>query len=116
MKRIIGFTLIEMLVAIVLLAIISAALIAFMPAIVTLNRRSSQEQEITVAAKSFFEEVRRTWTARDAFDAGTLPASPEGCTAQVSDPDAGAPGIRHRVTLTCEGLTTPFITDFGRPQ
>lgn len=111
-----GFTLIEMLVAIALLAIISAALIAFMPTIVTLNRRSSQEQEITVATKGFFEEVRSSWTDRDTFDAGTLPASPEGCTADVSDPDTGAPGIRKRVSLTCDGLTTPFVAEFGRPQ
>lgn len=131
MKKSSGFTLVEMLVAIALLAIIGAALVTFLPTIVTLNRNSTGEQEITVDAKRFFESVRQAWQDGGHFEAGTIPienedgteetvalegyAVSDACTVSVMDPDAGSPGIRKRVTLTCDGVSTPFIAEFGNP-
>ena len=116
MKSCRGFTLIEMLVAIALLSIIGMALISFLPTIVTLNRNSTQDQEITVAAKQFFEEVRRDWATPTTFEAGTIPNPPEGCSASIQDPDSGAPGIRKRVTLACDDGASSFVAEFGRPS
>lgn len=111
-----GLTLVEMLVAITLLAIIGAAIVAFLPTIVTLNRSSTEDQETTVVAKKFFEDARSGFenTTADTFADVALPAVPEGCTAanENFNDSEGEVYIR-RVSLTCD--TDVFTADFGRP-
>lgn len=138
MKKSSGFTLVEMLVAIALLAIIGAALVTFLPTIVTLNRTATVDQGTTVFAKRFFENVRRSWQVSGNFDSGTIivknadgteqtlvlsgtetnVASSTGCTAVAADPDSGVytPPVRKRVALACQNGTSTFVAEFGRPQ
>lgn len=114
MRQIRGLTLIEMLVAITLLAIIGAAIVAFLPTIVTLNRTATEDQETTVVAKAFFEDVRAAFEDGANFESGSLPATPEGCVVggENFNDSEGEVYIR-RISLTC--ATDVFTAEFGRP-
>lgn len=119
-----GLTLIEVLIAMSILSVIAAAIMAALPSLVTMNRASLDDVNVTVVAKTYLERVRDEWTTQAAFDAGMLPAVPtppgRTCTASVTDPDAGAftPAIRKRVTFTCSATNANplvFRVELGRP-
>ena len=131
-----GFTVIEMLVSIALLGVISSALVAFLPTIVSMNRQSNEEQQVTVDAKRAFETLRAEWAGdANAFDNETLGSvglssylnseTAGRCTGAVvgsgqadggfvsSSPPTSDTTLRKQVTLTCDGL--PFVLELGRP-
>lgn len=127
---------IEMLVSIALLGIISSALIAFLPTIVSMNRQSNEDQRVTVDAKRVAETLRAEWSSNaTAYDSETLGGSDLAtylnsetaghCTAAVagsdqvsggfsaSSPPTNAATIRKQVTLTCDAQA--FVLEVGRP-
>jgi len=120
---------VELLVAMALFAIITAASASFLPGIFATSRQTKLDQTATTSLKTYFESVRQTWSNTAAFDlsvaATGFPATPWGCNApSVSDPDnrpAGSTVVRRRVTLVCGATTSTgfrsnsFIAEFGRP-
>lgn len=126
-----GLTLIEVLVAISIFAIVSVAVLSMFPAIFKLNSQTRADQAVTVGAKQYLESVRVNFSTRAQFDAATtaaLSAAPSGsdvngytCERGVQD-IPGVPGgaiIIKRVTLTCTHTSQPeqtFVLDFGRPS
>ncbi|WP_155298268.1 prepilin-type N-terminal cleavage/methylation domain-containing protein [Deinococcus kurensis] len=126
-----GLTLIEVLIALAIFTALSVAVLGLLPTLFQVNRSNQNDQAVTVAAKAFMESVRTTYSAQAAFDAGTLPATPDTslmggltCAATQANPvaawvtPAGGPMLR-RVTLTCAGTGQPtytFTLDVGRPS
>lgn len=109
-----GFTIIEALVTVAVLAILSVAVVTFLPLVVNVNRSSVVDQQSTTLVKGYFEDLRRAWSdpaAYEAGDPGTLSAA-SGCdTPQVSSPATG--DAYKTVSLTCE--TTTYLLRLGRP-
>lgn len=126
-----GLTLIEVLVAISIFAIVSVAVLAMFPAIFKLNSQTRADQAVTIGAKQYLESVRPEFSTAAKFDATTtssLAAGPSGsavngyvCAREVLGL-AGTPGgpvIIKRVTLDCTHTNQPrqtFVLDFGRPS
>ena len=132
-----GFSLIELLISMAIIGIIATALMSFMPTMNRLNRNTRADQEITVTAKRFMEQLRGAWLeptdGRSYFDAATFvdgsavhgytasgTSAGLNCSAAVADPDAGAfsPVRRKQVTLTCtltDQSPSVFVAEFGRP-
>lgn len=126
-----GLTLIEVLVAISIFAIVSVAVLSMFPAIFKLNSQTRADQAVTVGAKQFMEQVRANYSSGAGFDAGTLPPAPAAadvnnytCLPTVSDQAATTTGstttvIIKRVTLDCTHTSQPrqtFVLDFGKPS
>ena len=133
-----GFTIIETLIAVVIVGIIATAIMAFIPTISRTNQSTRTDQIFTIAAKHFMEDVRSAWTdtvdGRDYFDNDTVADGtliedylmndlPDGfsCQAALSDPDSGAfsPIQRKRVSLACTSTNASsviFNAEFGRPE
>jgi prepilin-type N-terminal cleavage/methylation domain-containing protein len=133
-----GFSIIETLIAVVIIGIIATAIMSFFPTITRTNQGTRVDQEFTIATKRFMEDVHSAWTdsveGQEAFDNGTfidgtaidgfdlagLP-SDLSCSAALTDPDAGAysPVQRKRITVTCSApqvSSVVFAVEFGRPQ
>ena len=104
-----GLSLVEVLVAIAMLAIISASVVAFLPTIVNVNRAASSEQRVTATSKRFFERVsgvvspsmlvEGTYGA-DETVAGRDVTVPPDCRATVSKPVEDVNIMR--IVLSCE--------------
>ena len=119
-----GLTIIEVLIAVAILAVLAVATLTAIPTFFRLNQVTTEDQAVTAHARTFMETLRSQWSDPAAFAAELLPVLPApvgyGCEATVSDPDPGAPGIRKRVTLACtrsagEGAYS-FIVELGRPK
>lgn len=123
-----GLTLIEVLVALSIFAIVSVAVLSMFPAIFKLNNQTRADQAVTVGARQFMEEARVNFATPAGFEAGTLPDAPAAgtvngytCTRKVDPVGGTTPPIIKRVTLTCEHTTQSpkkleFSLDFGRPS
>lgn len=133
-----GFSIIETLIAMVIVGIIATAIMSFFPTITRTNQGTRVDQEFTIAAKRFMEDVHSAWTdsieGQSYFDNGTfvdgtaingfgLVGLPSGfsCVSALTDPDAGAydPVQRKRITVTCTApqvSAVVFAVEFGRPQ
>lgn len=125
-----GLTLIEVLVAISIFAIVSVAVLAMFPAIFKLNSQTRADQAVTIGAKQYLESVRPEFSTTAKFDAVTttsLPAGPSGtsvnnytCERAVEMPTTAAGiVIIKRLTLRCTHTSQPthtFTLDFGRPS
>ena len=123
-----GLTLIEVLVALAIFAVVSVSVLAMFPSIFKLNGQTRADQALTVEAKKFMEGVRTNYSTQTGFDAGTTPTAPSGdgvngytCTAEINDqPFADVPaGSLKRVALTCTHPSQPtqsFALDLGRPS
>jgi prepilin-type N-terminal cleavage/methylation domain-containing protein len=118
-----GLTIIEVLIAMAILAVLAVVTLTAIPTFLRLNQVATGDQAVTNHARTFMETLRSQWREEAAFAAGELPVvrQPVGysCSASVSDPDPGAPGIRKRVTLSCTrsgGGNYSFIVELGRPR
>jgi len=118
-----GLTIVEVLIAVAILAVLAVATLTAIPTFLRLNQATTEDQAVTAHARTFMETLRSQWRDPAAFAAEVLPVVPAPvgyrCEAAVSDPDPGAPGIRKRVTLTCTraaGEDYSFIVELGRPQ
>ena len=111
-----GLTLIEVLVAMTMLAIISAAALALLPTIVDTNRSAAEEQAATNRAKSFFETLDGTeldtseWTVETGIEGSFAGATvPAGCSVDLSTPRSGI----WRVGLACVDLDEQMVLEVG---
>lgn len=55
-----GFTIIEVLVAIVILGVITAGVLTLLPSVVEINQDSASDVDVTIEARSYLETVRAT--------------------------------------------------------
>jgi prepilin-type N-terminal cleavage/methylation domain-containing protein len=118
-----GMTVIEVLIAMAILAIVSAAIVSAMPTVSAVNRAAVDSLDVTVVAKSYFEVVAKEWDTRTAFDAAVLPAASSTaartCSATTMNPDGTlSPPIRRRVELRCVATGAApqvFWIELGRP-
>ena len=136
-NRTTGFTLIELLISLAILTVVVSITLTTLPSLFRLNSVSGKDQSVVLAAKSFMETVRTSWTGqatlvanRNNFDAGTLPSTPTStdytCTTPTVTtvdpplPPATLPVARRkRVRITCtpiNGTAYSFLVEFGRPQ
>lgn len=132
-----GFTVVELLIAIVMFTVIIVAVLGALPNLYRVNRSTSDKQVQSAYAKNVMEAVRSSWLTSTTpiapstdqypnFTAGTLPtlpAAPSSLSCQtpaVTAVGTATPIGRRRVTLTCTtvsgGNVTSFVVEFGRPQ
>ena len=127
-----GLTLIEMLVAIAMLGVLATSTVAFLTTLPKVNRQTSDDQGVTIAAKTYIEDAKASWSDATNFDNGTLPtvtdakyqASGYTCTAATATVDTTTlpvPRLK-RVTFTCTGTRSDvagrvysFVAQVGRP-
>lgn len=126
-----GLTIIEVLMAIALFGIVSAATLALLPNLFRLNANSRDDQALTLVAKAYFEGVQQRWTdptnGRFAFQNDDAPPAfsssftPTGmaCAPSGTVPlQNGTQKLVREVTLTCSGggSAFSFTSQFGRPE
>lgn len=125
-----GLTLIEVLVAIAIFAIVSVAVLAMFPTIFKLNSQVRSDQAVTIAAKQFMENTRTTYTSNTSFQQGTdgLPAAPtpgngytctRSASSQLNSTVTPSEVLIQRVTLLCQRTGQPsytFVLDLGKPS
>lgn len=126
-----GFTLVEMLVAVSMLAIITLASTGALPALTRVNQASAQDQRALLLTRSAFEQARQQLELD--FDLSSLavsiPGNGEGsvtCDAPTLltlrseniDADAFIEAMLRRVSLKCSlsGKTRDFSIDIARPM
>lgn len=139
-----GLTLIEVLVALTLFAVISMAVLGMLPGVLRINSQTRNDQGVTVAAKQYLEKARAKFNdpeinpatnkayGLEAFVLGStaLPAVPSSsemngyaCTAGLSDQltspgSTGSLVMVRRLSLECTRSAQPtqtFVVDLGRP-
>ena len=132
-NRTTGFTIIELLISLAILTVVVSITLTTLPSLFQLNSVSGKDQSVVLAAKSFMEDVRTSWTGqatlianRANFDAGTLPSTPTSTdytctrpTVTTVDPATLPFPRRKRVLITCtpvNGSANSFLVEFGRPQ
>jgi len=101
-RRRAGLTIVEILVAIAILAIVSASVAGVFASISGIQRDASAEQQQTIAVKAFFEEAQR-----GVLDGTSLPAAPVGCTGPTVTSING--GSAQRVAVDCSVLGSVSI-------
>lgn len=69
-----GLTLVEVLVAIAILGVISAAVVSSFGVLVTLNRSSQVDTELVAASRAAIEDLRRWAAPTETFDTLTRAA------------------------------------------
>ncbi|WP_165795174.1 PulJ/GspJ family protein [Deinococcus koreensis] len=126
-----GFTLVEMLVAIVMLAIITLASTGALPALTRVNQSSAQDQRALLLTRSAFEQARQQLELD--FDltnlAVTMSGNGEGdvtcdaptlltLRAENIDADPFVEFMLRRVNLRCtlSGKSRDFSVDIARPM
>lgn len=112
MNRHKGFTLVEILIAIAILAVVVSATLAITAGIANVNRNASEHQEDVVRIKAFVESVKETWRDESMFEAGSTantPALPTECTA-----NSVLEGDLRTLTVTC-GDEGAFSLAVARP-
>lgn len=57
-----GLTLIESLIAIAILGVVAVSLVSAIPGFFRANRNSTQDQQITTAARTYMEDIRNQWS------------------------------------------------------
>ena len=129
-----GFTLVEMLVAISMLAIIMLATSGALPALTKVNQTSSQQQRAVLLTRAAFEQARQQLELD--FDRTTLTVTLTGSgegnvtcsqptltdlrTATIGTSPAQRPMLR-RVTMVCTlgsgtgGSSRSYSVDVARP-
>lgn len=103
-----GLTLVEILVAIAILAIVSASVAGIFASIARVNRDATLEQQATVNAKAYFEDVQRHVRDGGAITVAALPSVPGGCTGPTVTGVAG--GAASTVAISCPPAGTLALT------
>ncbi|MPY66597.1 type II secretion system protein [Deinococcus sp. SDU3-2] len=86
-----GFTLIEILVSIAILAVLAAVLTATLTGSLGLNREAQQQLGTTSQAQQLLEQVRGAWSTQDNYDRACAPiALPAGYSVRFQSLDARA--------------------------
>ena len=128
-----GFTIVELIISLAILILVVSITLTTLPSLFRLNSVSGNDQRVILAAKSFLEEVRTSWTGqptlianRANFDTDFLPLKPTSTDYNCTDPTvitfdpATLPfPLRKRVLITCtpiNGSANSFLVEFGRPQ
>jgi len=121
-----GLSIIEILISIVVIGVLITTTLTVLPGLLSINRKTADDEDVTITTKTLMENLRTSWSTRSGFDAATLPAvttttSGFTCTAtQAAQGTTTSTTIeRRRVTLTCirSGNTTKtYIVEFGRPS
>lgn len=127
-----GLTLIEVLIALTLLAVIGVSMVVFMPSITSSTRTASFDSRQAQTAISMFERISRDWSntlpwtdtvildngttrALDAFVSAEMAGVGLDCDVRVESPSA----VTKRVVLTCSAGDdgTPFTlrAEYGSP-
>lgn len=107
-----GFTLIEVLVAIAILSIVSAALLSFLPFLTRNTNDADLDARQTQQAISIFEEIASEWSNPGSGGiAETVNGQPvddyvksmmgADCNATVSDQPDPSTALTKRVVITC---------------
>ena len=100
---------VEVLVAIVILALVSVGVIGFFATVVETSRRTNAEQTTTIRVKSYLEAVTAAWEQDLALlEVGGLQPPPECDDPVWSDDD----GIR-AVSVTCPMIDGSFVLAVG---
>lgn len=133
-----GLTLVELLIAMVIFALIITGTLSILPHLVKVNRNSGDRQTISIYANGVIEQTRVWWltkvNAPDAypnFTAGTLPSglisAPTGVTCATPAVSVVATtGVspattvsRRLLSITCTPTSQPAVTvvsQIGRPE
>ncbi|WP_425145754.1 type IV pilus modification PilV family protein [Deinococcus sp.] len=83
-----GFTLLEVLVAIVLFAIVVVAILAPLTGLFGMSQRSSQQSKATTAAQQVMEQIRGQWLVQANYDQICVSSAlPYSATATVLNED-----------------------------
>lgn len=119
-----GFTLVEILVSIVLLAVVVTATFGLLPGVARTNASTRDEQRVTLVAKSFYEQAASFYASSANYDQAPPAAEntvdgltcPAPTVTSLSTNTAGQTTLK-RVSLSCAllGKTYPFQRDFARP-
>ncbi|MFC4636735.1 type II secretion system protein J [Deinococcus hohokamensis] len=99
-----GFTIIEILVALAIFAVVMATLLAVLPSLASTNTRSRDQQRVTLAAKSYFENVRSAMAVN--FNADPTVITVPGLGNGLSCPTKTVNPI---LQYTPTGSTTPKV-------
>jgi prepilin-type N-terminal cleavage/methylation domain-containing protein len=126
MTKRLGLTLVEVLVAIAILAVLGVALVSVLPGLSRNTRASTVDSIQLQQILTVFERISSDWTNQTAYVAErlntgesvadfTVAETGGACTAAVTQPTAE----RKRVTITCEqadGLPARTLrAEFGEP-
>ena len=114
-------TIIESLIAIAILGLVAVTLVPAIPNFVRANRNSSQEQQITTAARTYMEDIRNQWSSLSANSltlrsVNTVMGNSSGLSASLSitgrDADSESPvGI-----ASCSSILTTACTATSTKQ
>lgn len=122
-----GFTLVEVLVAIAILAILGSVMVGMLPLITRTTQASSIDTVQTQQAISVFERIAFAWSNPGAWNDGivddgttvedfVVATMGDGCSADLSNPTPE----RKRVVITCErDANLPDLilrAEFGDPN
>lgn len=118
-----GFTIIEMLIAVAILAVIATSISTFLLSNVRHSGKLQAYQKLSTAAKAHMEEVRRDWAEKGKFgNLSALPAVPDNCARSVAQPSVTVAGVTkvvnsRQVTLSCtlNGFTQAFSLEIPEP-
>ena len=105
-----GFTLLEVLVAIVLFAIVVVAILAPLTGLFGLSQRSSQQSKATTYAQQVMEQIRGQWLVQANYDQICVTSTlPYGATATILNEDLNGNGLGN-ATLRFSCGSNPVIT------
>lgn len=129
-----GLTIIEILVAILILGVVSAAVLSAFPGLLRLNQQASTEQRVTIVATNVMEDVRQWWTTESqavwssSANVDQLESSLNGAVTVDADAELSCAGLdvsdpsgdltRLRVEFECTpsgGAEYSFVVELGRP-
>lgn len=125
--RVAGLTVIEVLVAMAILAIASAALLGTFASIVTLNRDASRDVDYSRVVRSVVDRTKLDWEIPLEWDEGRVANVPfaqfvearsDGACTGTFDPSTVSADVRI-VTMVCAAAgdlaEQTYMVEFGRP-
>ncbi|WP_264776063.1 prepilin-type N-terminal cleavage/methylation domain-containing protein [Deinococcus aetherius] len=113
-----GFTIIEILVALLLIGVLVLVVLAPLTGLFGLTRQSMRQTDATALAQGVMEDIRGQWQNWDKYDAACVAggALPSGVTVSVQNMTVQGATSGTATTLTrssataCPGKTGPRLT------